>query len=90
MPVFKYKGKYGFYIHIPKTGGESVIQYLKNAGCDVGFHNDYPDISWADAKLLYNDLEYVGSVQHITKEVVENAFNLSHFKWIVGFIRNPT
>ena len=31
MPVFEHNGKYGLFIHIPKTGGKSIIEYLKDS-----------------------------------------------------------
>jgi len=37
MPVFEHNGKYGLFIHIPKTGGKSIIEYLKDGGCRVSF-----------------------------------------------------
>ena len=40
MPVFEHNGKYGLFIHIPKTGGKSIIEYLKDGGCRVSFTNN--------------------------------------------------
>ena len=40
MPIFEHNGKYGLFIHIPKTGGKSVTEYLKDAGCRVSFTDD--------------------------------------------------
>ena len=37
MPVFEHNGKYGLFIHIPRTGGKSVTEYLKDTGCRVSF-----------------------------------------------------
>tara|TARA_R110000751_G_scaffold307742_1_gene430912 strand:+ start:1264 stop:2034 length:771 start_codon:yes stop_codon:yes gene_type:complete len=40
MPIFEHNGKYGLFIHIPKTGGKSIIEYLKDGGCRVSFTDD--------------------------------------------------
>jgi len=40
VPIFEHNGKYGLFIHIPKTGGKSVTEYLKDAGCRVSFTDD--------------------------------------------------
>jgi len=49
MPIFEHNGKYGLFIHIPKTGGKSVMEYLKDAGCSVSFiHNVSYALGFAD------------------------------------------
>lgn len=46
MPVFEHNGKYGLFIHIPKTGGKSIIEYLKDAGCRLSFMDNPPKYRW--------------------------------------------
>jgi len=46
VPIFEHNGKYGLFVHIPKTGGKSVTEYLKNAGCRLSLIDHPPKYRW--------------------------------------------
>jgi len=89
MPVFEHNGKYGLFIHIPKTGGKSIIEYLKDAGCRVSFTDTASydlglaglrrpewDASWqVPYELLQHDINDPGEFSKRIKEIREEFKN---------------
>lgn len=64
---------------IPKTGGTALINYVKELGFDVYFHNENNPI--------------IGLVkcptQHFQYDLLEQCFNLQKFSYSFSIVRNP-
>jgi len=95
MPVFKYKDNYGLFTHIPKTGGESIVNYLYQQGCDISFHSNFSWVSEIDEVLLKKNMVFnyegpVPALQHLIASDFNENLHLDKIKWIFTFIRHPT
>ena len=84
MPVFEHNGKYGLFIHIPKTGGKSVTEYLKDAGCRISFIDHPPKYRWkANTRYTLKARAAWQVPCELLKEPIDPFIEKSWHHWVV-------
>jgi len=76
MPVFERGTIRVLFVHIPKTGGSSLEQGLRNAG--------FRQTCWSREKTAYGC-----SPQHLHAEALRQTFDMSSFDLMFTVIRDP-
>lgn len=77
--LFNGIAKTALYVHIPKTGGTSVIDFFRNYNCDIFLHNEAARLS----QLLRCP------IQHWDYKQLESAYNIDAFDFSFVIVRNP-
>lgn len=89
MPLFKHKNKIGFFSHIPKTGGKSILDYLVSVGCDIfldsrlGAGKITPQI--INPKEIFRDC----APQHAEIRRVKQAVDFNSVDFSFAVVRDP-
>lgn len=77
MPIFRIKQKNVLFVHIPKTGGETVERYLGQHS-EIGFFHPW-----------MNQTYYQCTPQHFDAEMLAPLFPASFIDYRFAFIRHP-
>lgn len=92
MPYFKNNDINVLFIHIPKTGGSSIEEYLSYK-YNIKLDNSSLYLFTQDKRLLNENMKINSSLQHLTyNQIVENRKVLNiHFDniKIITIVRNP-
>jgi len=89
MPLFKRNDKIGFFSHIPKTGGKSILDYLVSVGCDIfldsrlGAEKMIPQI--VNSKEIFKNC----APQHAEIRRVKQAVDFNSVDFSFTVIRDP-
>lgn len=81
MPVFIKDDKYVLYLHVPKTGGSTVVSFFKRNGFDIKY------LDTGEPGTI-NRVTYC-SPQHLHCEDLARIFDFSKFSFIFATVRNP-
>jgi len=76
MPIIDHNGKYLLFIHIPKTGGTSLFQWLKSTGDIYFYETNVP-----------NFLKV--TPQHLTFDNIKILLPFIKFDYCFTIVRNP-
>ncbi len=77
MPIVRIKEKNILFVHIPKTGGETVERYLAQHG-EIGFFHPW-----------MNQTYYQCTPQHFDAELLAPLFPASFIDYRFAFVRHP-
>lgn len=97
MPFIEYGGKRILFIHIPKTGGQSVERWLSEHG-KLRFHNAGTPLSarctpqhfrWTDLRELFGAdyFDYVFTIVRNPYERIESEYRMTWILGMQGFFR---
>ena len=83
MPFFKIDNEFVYYAHVPKCGGSSIANYLRDrfgplAFYNTAFHNAPPARRWTRS-----------SPQHVDAATFETLVPMSYFSAAFAFVRHP-
>ncbi len=77
MPILRTKEKISvLYIHIPKCGGSSIEEWLRQYGAIALLDRDHQ---------IYSKC----SPQHFHSEILTRLFTVDHFDYVFTVVRNP-
>ncbi|GGB06765.1 sulfotransferase family 2 domain-containing protein [Allosediminivita pacifica] len=83
MPFFKIDQRLVYYAHVPKCGGSSIAQYIRDRFGPLAFHES-GFLSRPEAERWTKS-----SPQHVDAEVLERLIPLSFFDAVFTIVRHP-
>lgn len=83
MPLFKIDQKLVYYAHVPKCGGSSIANYIRDRFGALGFHDN------AYFKQAPVQRWTASSPQHVDAATLERLIPLSFFAAVFAIVRHP-
>lgn len=84
MPLFTKDGKGILFVHIPKTGGTSVVRFFLEGGWKIHDHDSSPIHDRNKANWFR-----ASPPQHFSADTLERIFRLDRLDGILTFVRHP-
>jgi len=89
MPLFKHKNKIGFFSHIPKTGGKSILNYLVLVGCDIFLDTRVSKQSFFPELIRPQEIFKNCAPQHAEIRRVKQAIDFDSVDFSFTVVRDP-